>query len=450
MNSERRQKLIDLGAEFLADALLELAVNSDAAAELIKMVTSSPEENVQRMRNKLSELKYAHEYFDWEVAEELLYELETLLENIRSEVKDPLIGVELVAAFFEADDGILGCCDDSYGEFSDLFRTDAKALFVHYASGCTDKEKISDIILNLNIKDGYGVRSTLIECAGEFLPEKILRSMVTRIQKRADEEKEEYEKRHQLMLIEFLARQLRDAKLFEETRVASHGMQNPASIIDIARVYLECGNAETAHLWLKKIPEVKSYHSDERDELLEETYRMLGDTEKLIELLYQKFMSNHSTETLQALQDEIGDDKIDQILDDEVTKILKADGFEELDAVFLVSIGKIDKAEDYLLKHAYSFDGTYYDTLLQLAEVMESERCYLAASLIYRSLLISILNRGYSKAYRYGIRYLKKLDKLSVIITDWKEFSDHKDFKEEIILTHNRKRSFWSGYDQFK
>ena len=61
---------------------------------------------------------------------------------------------------------------------------------------------------------------------------------------------------------------------------------------------------------------------------------------------------------------------------------------------------------------------------------------------MYRSLLISILRRGYTKAYPYGVRYLKKLDKFSEIITDWKDFNHHESFKEQIIQAHGRKRSF--------
>lgn len=75
---------------------------------------------------------------------------------------------------------------------------------------------------------------------------------------------------------------------------------------------------------------------------------------------------------------------------------------------------------------------------------MEAENRHLVASLMYRSLLISILERGYTKAYPHGIRYLKKLDKLATSVTDWKEFNHHEAFKGQLIEAHGRKRSFWS------
>ena len=77
---------------------------------------------------------------------------------------------------------------------------------------------------------------------------------------------------------------------------------------------------------------------------------------------------------------------------------------------------------------------------------MEEENRYLAASLIYRSLLGSILKRGYARAYPHGIRYLKKLDTLAAAVTDWKSFAGHEKVKEQLYQNHGRKRSFWSKY----
>ncbi len=89
-----------------------------------------------------------------------------LLQDLKPSVSGPLTGIELVAAFYEADNAILARCDDSSGNIDDVFRYDAKELFVVYASRCNDKEKIADIILKMNQKDNYGIRDTLINCAG--------------------------------------------------------------------------------------------------------------------------------------------------------------------------------------------------------------------------------------------------------------------------------------------
>jgi hypothetical protein len=279
------------------------------------------------------------------------------------------------------------------------------------------------------------------------MPEDVIRTMIATLQKRADKEKDEYGKRHHLRSIESLARQIKDAKLFEKTRIASWGKLPTAALIDIARVYLESGDIETAHSWLKKIPEDETYQAYERDKLLEEIYYKQGDSKKLTALLYQKFRSYRSIDTLQALLDVIGDEKRNEVVIDEMAQILKTDRLRESDAEFLIAVGKTAEAEEYLLKHSDQLDGSHYGSLLSLAEAMESENRHLAASLMYRSLLVSILERGYTKAYPHGIRYLKSLDKLAVTVSDWKEFKHHDAFKEQIIEAHGRKHSFWSKYE---
>ena len=424
LGSDRKQKLIALGADALADALLNLDVHSDEADDLIEQLIATPKENVQRFKKKLSGLKHSRRFIDWRGASGFALELEMLLQDLKTGVDDPLTGVELVAAFYEADNTIFEMCDDSSGNIGDVFRYDAKELFVDYAKRCPDKQKIADIILKVNQKDNYGIRDTLIDCAGECLPEDVIRTMIATLQKWADKEKDEYGKRHHLRSIESLARQIKDAKLFEMTRIASWGKLSTTALIDIACVYLESGDVETAHSWLKKIPEDETYQEYERDKLLEEIYHQQGDSEKLTELLFQKFRSYHSTDTLQALLDEIGHDKRDDVINDETRKIVKSDPLLESDAEFLVVVGKIDEAEEYLLKRADQLDGNHYGSLLSLAEAMEAENRHLVTSLIYRSLLISILERGYTKAYSHGIRYLKKLDKLAASIADWKEFRE--------------------------
>ena len=447
MADSRKQKLIALGAEALADALLNLAAHSDEADDLIEQLIATPKENVQRFKQKLSSLKHSRRFVDWRGASSFARELEMLLQDLKSGVDDPFTGVELVAAFYETDNTIFEMCDDSSGNIGDVFRYDAKVLFVDYATRCTDKEKVADIILKVNQKDNYGIRDTLIDCAGECLPEEVVRTMIATLQKWADKENDEYGKRHHLILIESLARQIKDARLFERTRIASWGTLNSAALVDIARVYLESGDVETAHSWLKKIPEGETYQAYERDKLLEDIYHKQGDSEKLPDLLFQKFRSYHSTNSLQTLLDVIGHDKRDEVIADEVEQILKADRLRESDAEFLITVGKIDEAETYLLKSADLLDGNYYGSLLSLAEAMESESRNLAASLLYRSLLVSILERGYTKAYPHGIRYLKKLDKLTAGVSDWKEFTPHEVFKAQIIEAHGRKRSFWSKYE---
>lgn len=150
LGCDRKQKLIALGADALADILLNIAVHSDEADDLIEQLIATPKENFQRFKKKLSGLKHSRRFIDWRGASSFARELEMLLQDLKSGVDDPITGVELVAAFYEADSTVFEMCDDSSGNIGDVFRYDAKELFVDYASRCKDKEKIADIILEEN------------------------------------------------------------------------------------------------------------------------------------------------------------------------------------------------------------------------------------------------------------------------------------------------------------
>lgn len=446
MDNDRRKKLIDLGVETLADSLLDLALHSDVAGDLIERLLATPKENVQRFKKKIASLKRSGHYVDWRGASGFAQELEVLLQDLRAGVTDPLAGMELVALFFETDEYVFERCDDSSGNVGDVYRYDAQELFFEYCSRCAEKEKIANIILKLNSTDNYGVRDALIDSAGDCLPESAIRMMIMEFQKWVDAEKVDYKKCHHMRLIESLAKQIKDAKLFEKTRIASWGELSGAAHVDIARVYLESGDVDTAQSWLVRFPPGETYRAYERDELLQEIYRRQGDQENVTDLLYKSFSSYRSTENLKELLDVIGDDKRDEVITNEVGLILGNKVLRESDAKFLIATGMIDKAEEYLVARADQLNGDLYDSVLFLAEAMASENRNLTASLLYRSLLVSILERGYTKAYHYGIRYLKKLDKLSATITDWKSFNNHPEFKDQIAKAHGRKRSFWSKY----
>ncbi len=89
MAESRKQKLIDLGPETLADALLNIAVHSDEADDLIEQLIATPKENVQRFKKKLSGLKHSRRFIDWRGAAGFARELEMLLQDLKSGVDDP-------------------------------------------------------------------------------------------------------------------------------------------------------------------------------------------------------------------------------------------------------------------------------------------------------------------------------------------------------------------------
>jgi len=279
MNEDRKDRLIELGAEALAEALLELESRNDAAHDVVERMLATSQENVKRFKSKLVRLKRGERFVSWRESADLAHRLESLLDDLRAGVEDPRTGVELLASFFESDKAIMEGCDDSGGRIGDTFRFQAKDLFIFYASRCKEKKWLGDLVMRLTREDQYNLRDVLTDCATDYLPEPVIRDMIASFQESADQETDEDNKRHWLFRIELLARQLKDPALFEKTRIAAWGDLNAAACIDIADVYLESGDPETALSWLEPLPD-DTFHSDKRNQLLFSIYGKLGTLEK--------------------------------------------------------------------------------------------------------------------------------------------------------------------------
>ena len=446
MNDHRKKRLRDLGADALAEALLKLANRDESAEVMVERLITTPKETLKHVKSKLSALKRSKEFISWRESANFARELEDLLQDIKAGVDDSRTGAKLIASFFETDGGTLAHCDDSSGHVGDVYRFTAKDLFVEYAARCDDKEWLGELVLTLNRKDDYGVRNTLIDCAAEYLPESHIRDIIARLKTLAEAETEEYQRRHWLLGIESLARQIKDAPLFEKTRIAAWGKPSTSACTDIARVYLESGDAETALLWLERVPAKETFQTDERDQLLLQIYGLLGNREKQADVAWRIFRRFRCSDSLHALLAVIGQDKRERVITDEIQTIVSKKTLVLSDAAFLLEIEYLEEGERYLLDRADQLDGNHYGTLLSLAEILEKNGRALAAAIVYRALLDSILKRAQSKTYHHGVRYLKKLDKLAPSISNWRNFEDHGIYSEHLQEKHRRKTSFWSRY----
>ncbi len=64
MEMDRKEKLIELGAEALAEALLEVSVYSEGVDDLIERLIASPAEHAQRFQKQLAKLRQRTHFID--------------------------------------------------------------------------------------------------------------------------------------------------------------------------------------------------------------------------------------------------------------------------------------------------------------------------------------------------------------------------------------------------
>ncbi len=450
-----REQLIGLGAEKLADALLDLSTRSDQARKLVERLLSSPEDSLRYFKAKLAGLKRRERFVGKGEARSYAQELADFLADIQAAIEDPKTGLELVVALFEIDSKILESCDDSYGFMGEIFRFDATELFTHYARDIANKSYLSDLVFKLYQEDEYGVREKLVDQASQFLPEETLRSLAQRFWENAENIDKtttdgQYTARHSLFAVESLARQLQDAPLFEKAALAIWPDLSPATCLNIAEVYLEAQDPGKALHWVKQIPQKTILEEYRRDKLLLDVYRKINDQEKLAEVAWKMFRQHKDIDTLEELLSIIGEHQREKVIAEASQEILVTPSFSYSDLSFLLDTNQIDLAQKYLLENVTALNGDLYNLMLPLAQRFEKENRLLAATVIYRELLESILSRAQSKYYHHGVRYLKKLEELAPQVSDWQGFPPHELYYQKIAETHARKKSFWLKYEKGK
>lgn len=448
---EKRKRLAALGSEILADALLEVAENDDHAMNIVIRLTSTSDQNRKRIVKNISKLVRSKKFYDWREAEILATRLDDILDDIEAFVLEPEEGIGFLSAFFESDRAVLESCDDSNGIVGDVYGYSACRLFVEYAKQCTDKHFVIETLLTTVLGDEYGTRSGLIKHANEFLNEKELRKVVDLLWELCSKSGDDHFETWWITTkIEPLARQLKDAPLFEKAAKLTDPGLSSRTIQSIAAVYLESGDAETAYSWIMRITEKENFRAIDRDLLLLEILRELGNAEEMTKVAWSIFHRGRNNKSLELLLSIIGEDRKSEVMKKELESILNVERFSLDSAYFLVMVGELDSAEEYLVRNAGSLDGDSYTVLLPIAKVLEDEDWLVGATVAYRALLGSILDRAVSKYYHHGVRYLKKLDKLAAEISDWKQVEDHESFKNQIVEKHFRKKSFWSKYGEIR
>ena len=441
---DAQERLIKLGADRLAEELIKLAFRVAEVYETVERLISSPEENRDRFLKRLGKLRRGRKFYDWRTAPELAGELEGMLEDLRAACPEPKQGLELLAKFYACDGRTLERCDDSDGWVGSVFSEAATDLFTEYAKRCQDKAWVADLVFRLYLEDDYGVRHGLLTRIADYLPEEEARRLAARLLDWAEENPKQAF--HCRIGVETIAQKLKDPRLFERAALLGGEAPTPGVLLQIAEVYLEADEPEEALEWLERVPPPdRSYFQDQHDHLRYEIYTRLGRKEEAAEVAWNIFRRHRSKGTLELLLRAIGEERREEVVAQEVAGILERQRFSYEDASFLVELGRLAEAEQYLLRHRDKLDGNLYSTLLPWARALEGDYP-LGATVVYRALLESILERAITKYYHHGVRYLRKLESLAPRIEDWQGITPHREYFSELREAHKRKRSFWAKY----
>lgn len=441
LRSKAEKRLPNVPHETLVAGLLNLAETSDEVERLVEELITTSDEALATFKRKLSGLKRRTRFYRLSETHGLVTELEGLLRLLDCDRLPPRDVLSALVSFFEADSKIMELGDDSHGEIGNVFSFDATGRLARAAALIDDQEFLQKNFKKLYEENGYGVRDKIVDHAAEFLTDESLRELYHFYVGGAPECRDAQQAR---ILAEGLSVQIKDPELFEAELKKSSDHYYCAKLPELAEVYLAAGRidevAENLEKWLSLVP---LHYKSKLEKIAQEVFAKTNDQGRLIQSLTEQLLAGASAKAYQALSEILSPEDLSALID----KLRKA-AFDrpslDLSYVrFFLENGEPDTAASIISKYSEDLNGDLYYTLPDLAQTFVESDKALAATLIYRALLISILEQATTKAYGHASRYLQTLQNLAPAISDWDSHQGHSKFLQELHQQHCRKSSFW-------
>jgi hypothetical protein len=442
MNASLKSKLLEVPVAQLVDLIFDLADESDVSWSKIERLVSKPNENSKRFLRRLEEIKNRGGFVPWKYSSKFADEMTDILADLEVGVSSVEEGFKLICEFYRADASFFEQADDSSGHIGDVFRSSAVDIFVKYAAHVSDRKLVINELLELLKDDGYGVRDDLISHAYKFLTNAELKKLFDIFDSLNAVSKEKYSD----CKLTSIAKQLKDASLFETVAKRGKDELNSKDLLEIAEIHFLSENYEEAQKSLDSIKDSDHFSRHEQEDLQKKIYSKLGKTEQLFKIVFDAFHKSPCEYTLRDLIAVDGPSRRSELVADAVKNIMAKKTWSSSDAEFLMYIGDDDSLESYVLLHRSKLQEGIFYSASSIAECLVQKSKYLAATLVYRSLITETLKKSISKYYHHAVNYLEVLDLISNKIDFWDGIEDHKLYLESLKMKHALKKSLWSKY----
>lgn len=443
-------------AAALADVLIELAADHPIVHDrLVRLqLSSQPKALAAEFRKTLAAWRRSTKFLGYSQAGAFGRELEAWLEQVERELlpQDPAAALALAESFIEADEVFFNRADDSNGAIGDAVRAGCQ-LWLKAASRCESPAADWPArIAALAGADEYGAREELLRSANLLLSEQALRTLVASYEAQLDDGLASAQSGDEIYnlsagkasaALSLLSEALRDSDVLVRATLKRSPSPNVVQMQRFVHAYLDYGHPEGALPWL----EGSWAHMESlRQRLQAQALTALGRADEAAAISQRIFEATLAVSDLHAWLDLLPPRQQPEAI--ERARSLAADHDEPVVvARLLMDIGDEAAAEAALLAKPGSLDGSDYGTLVPLAVALEDKGLWTGATAVYRALLVAILDKAYSPAYRHGARYWSRLQVMADKLSGLMPLESPEVFETGIRLQHKRKSSFWALVD---
>ena len=442
-----------LDAQTLTSVLIELAADHAAVHErLVRLqLSNQPKALATVFRKKLAAWKRSTTYVDYSQVGAFGRELQAWLEQVETELmtRDPPEALALAEAFIQGDEVFFNRIDDSSGVVGDAIRA-ACVLWLKAASRCESLASAwPDRIATLVAADQYGTREELLRRSDLLLSEDALRSLVSCFKAQFDDALEHppaaparvnWPASRASTALSLLSEALRDPDVLVQAMLRHSPSPNPMQKSTLAEAFLKYGRPEGALAWLEGS---WAHLESTRRDLLAQALGALGRTGEAAVERQQLFEASLAVWDLHAWLDLLPPHEQAPAIE-HARELAAAHANPTVVALLLMDIGDDSAAEVALVRDRGAIEGRDYGTLVPLAEALERKGLWTGATVVYRALLVAILDRAYAPAYHHAARYWARLAALAPNCTVLRHLESPETFEARIRAQHKRKSSFWA------
>ncbi|HLO75026.1 MAG TPA: hypothetical protein VK196_01050 [Magnetospirillum sp.] len=469
------KNLVSLGAERLAELLIEISTGDAAAKRRLRMELAgaqSPGDLAKEVRKRLSSIARSQSFIDWRGVRAIVGDLENQRRAIIEKVAKADSGeaLELLWRFMALATSLFERSDDGSGTIIDVFHDACRDIGDVAVQAKVDPIAFADRVYDALVVNDYGQYDDLIGIAApalgpsglEHLKQRMIALSNQPVKRPADKDRQavgwgsggtiyadEIAERSRLSTVSLAMQDIADAQGDVDAFIGQYDEKTrkvPKIAAEIGKRLLAAGRAEEALAVIDAAEHRKSDSWDWPDFAWEdariEALDALGRPEEAQTARWGCFERSLSTDHLRAYLKRLPD--FDDVEAEEKALDYAQRSRSLTQALFfLVSWPALDRAANLVIQRAAELDGDQYEFLPRAADTLAAKHP-LAATLVLRALIDFALTHSRSSRYKHTARHFLECSSLSSAIHDFGAFEPHDDYAARLRREHARKASFWS------
>ena len=439
-------RLISLGSTKLAEILLELSnadSNIEKRLERVLLSVSSPKKLAASLKKQIISLAKSKRFYDYYQSDKYADKLKTIRASIVSDLLpfDPYLSAEVTEEFLRNSGAIIEKADDSSGICQMVLYPLAEDLALSYQKMTKiNLGEIAKMIFDLSVNDQYGFTKDLVKYFDSVLGVAGLNKLEELVKSELQNEPLKLTSRKSSLasLLKDIADGLGDVDKYIKACEFDNSFSYRA--IEIAKRLLDSNRNQEALEWLEKdnshnvteranhkiIALTKLDRIKDAQDLRWKMFNIF-----LSEIYYVDFLDNEKAENRESYKKK-------------AIELVKnhANIYAALD--FLMWLNEEKLLRELISNRLNEIDGSNYRNLRKIAQFLFSAAEPEAATLLYRAMLLSILEKGASKYYPYAVADYIKAKQCSDKFLGKLNIPNHEEFNRKLLEKHGKKSSFWN------